>query len=756
MRRKIVSFTAAAVCGILYADLAGQKQEMIFIILSVAAVLLLFSAMRISVGKTVKRAEDESRKRRIHFYKILAAGFLAGVFLVIGYEGLWTTSLLHDQTEVPCRYSAKVCEIEERGDDSYQLYLRVGSEKVLCSYYHEISAPWNLVGRTITFDAVFTEPRGAGNPRTFDYRRYLRSEGIRHIAVIDKFQLTDEKPAFPDRVKALILRKREGLIEELALTASAEGLIRGMLFGDTSKIEESLYEDFRRNGTAHVLAVSGLHVGMLYGLYRKLYKRWRRFELTAVFVLMLFIYGSAALWSVSVRRAVILVLLSLGAELLKRRYDLLTALSVAAMTAIGRNPWVIFGTGFQMSFLAVLSLAFLMPVLERHIGETPAVVIAVQTGLLPYIAYTFNYVSVTGFFCNFPVVMLVSILVPAAAAGFFIYLAAGLMIPGMSLFLEGLCQAVAEMNTFFGSFRFLTSDIVSPPLWMIWGFYLFTFTFCSEHFFVSWRRRDSKSIVFTATVTIVVMLFSTAAGASPFDKADYIFVDVGQGDCLHIRTEEGKNLLIDGGGKPSYNIGKQTLKPYLLKNRIARIDLAAATHLHMDHYLGLVQLADCYPVRNLITEGKAGWRFRLGEKEYKEHIDILWPEKVNPDTDDENLNSLIFKVRLREISVLVTGDITEEGERMLLKRYEGTEILHADILKIAHHGSAYSTCDEFLEAVNPSVAVISVGKNNYGHPSEKVIEKLQKKGIMVFRTDLCGAVGIINEKGRIRICTENP
>lgn len=91
---------------------------------------------------------------------------------------------------------------------------------------------------------------------------------------------------------------------------------------------------------------------------------------------------------------------------------------------------------------------------------------------------------------------------------------------------------------------------------------------------------------------------------------------------------------------------------------------------------------------------------------------------------------------------------------MLLEKYRGTDALKCDVLKVAHHGSAYSTSDRFLEAVSPSVAVIGVGRNNYGHPSQKVIEKLQKKGIMVFRTDLDGAVGIRSKDGKNTVCTK--
>jgi competence protein ComEC len=126
----------------------------------------------------------------------------------------------------------------------------------------------------------------------------------------------------------------------------------------------------------------------------------------------------------------------------------------------------------------------------------------------------------------------------------------------------------------------------------------------------------------------------------------------------------------------------------------------------------------------------------------------------NPDSDDENLNSLVFMVHHNGLKTLVTGDITAEGEAMLLDAYRGTGKLRADILKIAHHGSAYSTSDDFVNAVNPKIAVISVGRNRYGHPSEIIIEKLEKKGIMVFRTDLDGAVGMINRKGKLSVCTE--
>ena len=135
-------------------------------------------------------------------------------------------------------------------------------------------------------------------------------------------------------------------------------------------------------------------------------------------------------------------------------------------------------------------------------------------------------------------------------------------------------------------------------------------------------------------------------------------------------------------------------------------------------------------------------------------IEILWPLEAETDSEDENYFSLIFKVREKNMTILVTGDITSEGEAALIDHYRGSNKLKCDILKVCHHGSRYSSSDEFLDAVDPQVAVIGVGKNNYGHPSNEVIEKLSKKGIMVFRTDLNGAVGFIDRKGKLEVCVQ--
>ncbi|HML38878.1 MAG TPA: MBL fold metallo-hydrolase [Bacillota bacterium] len=268
---------------------------------------------------------------------------------------------------------------------------------------------------------------------------------------------------------------------------------------------------------------------------------------------------------------------------------------------------------------------------------------------------------------------------------------------------------------------------------------------------------------------LVLSLGASAAADTDYSDANLVFVDVGQGDCLHIRTPGGKNILIDGGGSVNYDVGKKVLLPYLLKNGVKSVDLAIATHLHTDHYQGIVGLARNMEVKKLGTYAgnvlreqelveetglekgdvlylSAGDRIPV-EKDI--WIDVLYPEKKTEeeyqallsDEADENRSCLFMKVYYKGITVLMTGDIGMEGEEEIMALYrDNPEILDVDILKVGHHGSRYSTGDLFLQEVNPEIAVFQVGKNNFGHPHPTTIEKCSKKGIIIYRNDLNGAI----------------
>lgn len=734
MRRKLFCAVIAMMAAIIWVWYSGRLAGLFSAVAAGAAMLFL---QRFSGRGTLRLA---------------LAFFLAGCLLMcarVSWAQHGTLAGLTGDQRVSV--TGVVTEVRQSGGKNWQLTVKTCGEKLLVSCYCQLDQPYGLIGREISFSSEITEPQESGNPRTFDYSLYLKSRNIFYTASVDSFAVTERPASLPRRAQQWILLKREQFFQLLQLPQSSEALIRGVLFGDTAQLDEEVYDAFRQNGTAHVLAVSGLHIGILYGLFQKLQERRRSRLLLVLFLLSLAVYGTAACWSVSVRRAVLLIVLAQAGQMTERRCDLLTALSAAALAVMAVNPFVIFGASFQMSFLAVASMAFFTPALERVCGRGPAAVLAVQLGLMPYMAYTFNYISFSGLVGNFPVAFLVSLLVPAGMAGFLVSMATDASLPLLPQLLHGLASMVIKVNGFFCSDGWLSFDVVSPPLWLLALLYGLAFFCASEYCYIYVRRGEWKRIAWAGALIAAVTWAGAAAGDSPFDRAQAVLVDVGQGDCLHLKTEDGRSLLIDGGGSVSYDVGKKVLKPYLLKNGFSAVDLAAATHLHTDHYQGLVDLAACFPVEQLVTEGRTGQRLEADEDAWAE---ILWPDRQDPEADDENANSLIFKVHWYGMTILVTGDITAEGEAMLLEKYRGTDALKCDVLKVAHHGSAYSTSDRFLEAVSPSVAVIGVGRNNYGHPSQKVIEKLQKKGIMVFRTDLDGAVGIRSKDGKITVCTK--
>jgi competence protein ComEC len=304
------------------------------------------------------------------------------------------------------------------------------------------------------------------------------------------------------------------------------------------------------------------------------------------------------------------------------------------------------------------------------------------------------------------------------------------------------------------------------------------------------RRRVKYARVIPAFILIAVLLIGSVPTVQQ-NRAAYTFVDVGQGDCLHIRTPDGRNYLMDGGGKSDYNVGRNVLAPYLLKNGVRRLDGIFVSHLHTDHVKGLAEIAEIIDVGaiyvydgyktcpeavalafesgggevdsgggNLINRLRfvaAGDTVLLGGSSGAE---ILFPERrgayeyqseaaVSLNADDENKNSIIVRFVNRGISVLMTGDISKEGEAAVT----AVSDISCDILKIAHHGSKYSTSENLFIAANPALAVIQVGKNSFGHPTAEALETISNASVPVYRNDEEGAILIYPYSGGFKVKT---
>lgn len=629
-------------------------------------------------------------------------------------------------------YYGKVIGFSNKDDYFRYVVLLDDGQRILLNVYEEIERPYDFFYSTIGFNATIERAKGERNPGCFNYEKYLKSLDIYGTASCSRFDEISKTTGLLNIFKKTLMIYKYTFIE--SLSQESRGLVSGILFGETGYLEEDIYESFKDNGTAHVLAVSGLHIGVFYGFITKLLGKRQtvlRFIITASVFMSI---GIMAGWSPSVTRAVAMVMIKEFALYTDQRYDLITAASAVAFVSIVKNPYCVFNTGFQMSFLAVLSISFILPKIPGKIPDFLAMPICVAIGTIPFQTYVFNKLTVNSIMANIPIVFLIGIFMPITALQF-ILASIGLKIIFLDYVVDSMVFFIIKVNEKMTLMD--TVDVVSCKTAFIICFYLILFFFTSEYFYLLVIRRKYKLI----SVTVAgIMLFSFTIDYltyNPISECDVIFVDVGQGDCTHIRDGD-TNILIDGGGSLSYNIGKNTLKPYLLKNGVEHVDLALATHLHTDHYKGLEELKEEGLIKRLEVNQTTGSRYNAQNIS----IETLWPVSLeNDDTQDENENCSVFMIKYNEVKILVTGDLDTKGEEAMVKYYANTDSLKADILKIGHHGSHTSTCDNFLKAVDPRFCVIQVGKNNYGHPSGKILEKLAKSSIITLRNDSHGAIG---------------
>lgn len=647
---------------------------------------------------------------------------------------------------------------------------RLEGDRILCSIYHDEGEPstiieangisevnYDLQGKGIEITGKLKVPESAGNPNCFDYRLYLKTKGIKYTFSVDSLKTISDEPSLYFRFKKRILLERLKYEKEFIDNEEVYGMLKGILFGDKSFISDEISEDFIGNGTAHVLAVSGLHIGFILGMLRFLSSK-RRTPGSALFIaLILLIYGELTMWNPSTVRSVIIAVLAIFSVYLGRSFDLLSALSAAALLSLIYRPYMLFNAGFAMSYLAVCGIAFWGRALESFMSEYAAFVIGVQFSVLPFTVLTFNRFNPLTILINIPVVLLASLLVPVAVISFAVGIIWGiypwLLTETVSLMTE-LMIYLNKLLYLDGKFSF---DAVSVNPGIIVGIYAMGACLSSENVRIRLIRKQYNNIGKLLLALILPALIIGIAFQNSFSDDEIVFIDVGQGDAIHIRSDD-MNVIFDGGGNPERNIGETVLRPYFLKNGVKGLDACLFSHNHTDHSKGAKELAEVFPVNRFLIsdiyvetkdfpEGTgfltAGDRIDLSERC---SLEVIWPaesENERIDLSEENENNMVVIVYYDDIKTMLTGDLTAEDELKMVEYYKGTDKLECDVLKVGHHGSKGSSSDAFLAAADPKIAVIQVGKNNiYGHPNEDIVKKFKEKGVALFRTDRDGAVGL--------------
>lgn len=663
-------------------------------------------------------------------------------------------------------------------------------------------------GVQATFPAKIRAFRNFNNPGGFDYRRHMAFEGIHGSAWVqaEKIQISGKRTRSPARWMIHAARHRLAQMIDSAgddTAADEKTVLKALVFGDRSGIDDRLRERFNRAGVGHLLAISGLHVGIVatlaFGTFRWIFsfflpllrRGWGRQWAAAATLLPVLAYGLLAGMSPSTQRAALMVALFLAALILGRSQDVLNTLAVAALVILAFFPPALFSISFQLSFAAVLAIVYGLEKIGvaqasdrspvRRTGRQLVSFVLVSalaiSGTAPVVLLHFNQTSMVGIAANLFLVPLVGFVVvpaglvsalvtpffePAAALGFW------LSIKILHLALMGV--------DFFSGFSFAAVKTVTPSLMEIFLYYL-----------IGWALLNLRKATLAPWVLAAAMVLAAGDGLywsyQRFWHRDLkvTAIDVGQGGCTLMELPGGGVVLYDGGGFADnrlFDMGQRVVAPVLWRKKIATVDILVLSHPNADHLNGLIYIARYFNVRELWSNGDANTTKGYGElMAVCREQDIVvrtvdagtaktivgpvtlavlhpppgflnQPEEINQEY--RNNGSLVVKATLGETAFLLTGDIEARAESQLVRRTGRG--LASTVLFAPHHGSRTSSSAELIAAVAPAVVVINTGADNrFGFPHAEVTGRYRAAGSRILCTGTHGAISMRSDGKTVRV-----
>ncbi|MCB0726648.1 MAG: DNA internalization-related competence protein ComEC/Rec2 [Ignavibacteriae bacterium] len=648
----------------------------------------------------------------------------------------------------------------------------------------EDKPPALFAGDKIMLKGKLSEPAGKRNPGEFDYKRYLEihdihklfyTNGYNNVSVISENNLNFlfQKLIYP--AKIYVLR-----IIDKNYDSNEASYLKGLVTGERSGITEDMKNDFVNAGVMHLIAVSGLNVAyiIIFVMLTLTVMRVSLFPKVIITINFLIFYCMFTGSSASIVRASIMGILVLTALLIERKILFYNSLGVAAMLILLYDPKQLFDAGFILSFSATFSMVILYSRFEqlfitklaqyrspfKKISLALIVLLftslAAQIGTIPITANYFGKISIISLLANVVAVPLANL---SLAIGFLQII--------FSVISDNLSALTAETN---GLLLYCQLSFIKWCASFEFAFIkVRDFNFADMIFFYGsviliFSIKNARDIF---TRIILCLLLAGGNLIYNFDmtkKLRITFMDIGQGDCALIQTPDGRNILVDSGQSSfTSDSGERTIIPYLERCGISKIDLLIITHLHMDHIGGINSILKKIEIGKIIDSGQKynsvfinTMDSLISAKNIKREIvscgdlidelkDIriyfLYPEKNYRDKDlnfqKENLNngSVTFLLKYGEKDFLFTGDAEKESEQTMVNQY--SDFLKSDVLKVAHHGSITSTTIPFILKNKPDLAVISCGKfNKFNHPSDIVLNRLERSGTKVFRTDTDAAI----------------
>ena len=643
------------------------------------------------------------------------------------------------------------------------------------------------IGNTVEVRGTAEAFEKPGNPGQFDAYSYYLGKGYAYKVFAESCNIIDSKVSCRE-----YLRKIGDYctnLYERYLPENEAGILSAMMFGRKNLLSDDDRELYKINGLMHILAVSGMHIEtvslIFLFLMTKLPVNFRAGRI--LLFLMLVMYGTITGFGVSCIRAVIMCGLKIMAELAGRTYDVISALSFAAVITLLINPANLFHCDFILSYLAAAAVAVVYPALERglHLGREGRGIIyniivkpllfgvCVNITTLPVILFFYYDAALYSVFLSILIVPLLSVLfVTGILCAFFggIFPPAGMFFSGGIHFILSFYQVICEwcvehvydmrITGYPGAVRIVLCYVIIAVV------------VCAAHCIKNRRACVLLCAVFSVIPVCIL-------GYHRDDGLKITFLDVGQGDGIVIRMPDGKVVCVDGGSSDVGNLAKYRIEPYLCHEGIRHIDCWIVTHIDNDHYSGLKEILDRRRYNGIVIDNIVIADSKICRDEFidvfsdtisvSQNVSSDIPDIVYMDDNDslefggavlrclspvstrssgfetpyeyenQNESSIVFELSYGSFEALFTGDIEGVPENELPidtgRKYE--------LLKVAHHGSKNSTSDTFMQRFRCSNAVISYGKQNrYGHPHPETIERLAMYGLNVYKTAESGAVTV--------------
>ncbi len=621
-------------------------------------------------------------------------------------------------------------------NEKYLSFIIKNEEKVKATYYFKNNEEYkyffnlNLYGASVNLQGEFKKPLNNTIPNTFNYKKYLYDNKIYVLFKAKNIEIKETTNFFYQLKNSLINRINE---------YNSKIYLKLFILGDKSELSDELYDAYKINGIAHLLAVSGMHITFFAYILEKLFIRFRNKTKRTLIITFLLFYSFLTNFAVSVLRCVLFYILKEVNKIYNLKISNIRLLLISAFLLLIYDPFYIYSIAFLYSFIITFGLMYSFNK-ERNIFKSLFLTSVIAFLFSVPITINLNYeINISSIIINLICVPLVTYLIYPLSL--------------LSLFIKGLDNFLMLFVNFF---EFLNSQMLNyslilnvPKMSFIFmiGYYL-----CLCLFF----KVKHKIYLFLILINLGIVKIIPKLDSSFY----VVYLDVGQGDSsLLISPYKKEVVMIDTGGNLNYSVSNNSIL-YLKSLGINKLDSLVLTHGDSDHAFETLNINKKLKIKTIVFNNN---KYNNLEKEILKlklnktkdvNLKYFKAKNLNESlSDDENASSLGFKFNIQNYIFLFMGDIPIKETKIILKKND----LTCDFLKLSHHGSKYSTDEIIINQIKPRYVLISAGRDNlFKHPHKEIISLLELKKIKYYTTQQGSIVIKINKNKNYNISSYNP